>query len=61
MNDYFSASICVNLRFEFVEYLKKQSQFADGQIGVNSYIKGLYGKILICGAAKNKAKQTQII
>jgi hypothetical protein len=41
--------------------LKKQSQFADGQIGVNTYIKGLYGKILICGAAKNKAKQTQII
>ena len=27
----------VHLRFEFVAYLKKQSQFSKGQISVSSY------------------------
>jgi len=39
--------------------LKKQSQFADGQIGVNSYMKGDYRKITLCVARKNKPKQSQ--
>ena len=39
--------------------LKKQSQFAGEQIGVNSFLKGNYGKIPLCGAQENKAKQTQ--
>jgi hypothetical protein len=39
--------------------LKKQSQFAGGQIGVKHYLKGLYDKIMICGSRKNKAKQSQ--
>jgi hypothetical protein len=39
--------------------LKKQSQFIEGQIGVNSSMKGVYGKILPCGALKNKANQNQ--
>jgi len=39
--------------------LKKQSQFAGGQIGVRSYLKGDYDNITACGARKNKAKQSQ--
>ena len=39
--------------------LKKQSQFAGGQIGVNPYLKGDYGNTLPFGAQKNKAKQTR--
>jgi len=39
--------------------LKKQSQFADGQNGVNSFQKGDYGDNPPCGARKNKAKQSQ--
>jgi len=39
--------------------LKKQSQFAVGQIGVSSYLKGYYDKIPLCGSRKNKANQTQ--
>jgi hypothetical protein len=35
--------------------LKKQSQFAGGQIGVKSYLKGDYGKISLIGARENKA------
>jgi hypothetical protein len=41
--------------------LKKQSQFAFGQIGVSSYLKGYYDKIPLCGTRKNKAKQSQFI
>jgi hypothetical protein len=37
--------------------LKKQSQFAAGQIGVKSYMKGYYGNKPACGAEKNKANQ----
>jgi hypothetical protein len=36
--------------------LKKQSQFADEQIGVNSYMKGYYGNNPAGRAEKNKAK-----
>jgi hypothetical protein len=39
--------------------LKKQSQFAAGQIGAYSYMKGTYGNKSACGARKNKAKQSQ--
>jgi len=39
--------------------LKKQSQFAAGQIGAYSYMKGTYGNKPACGARKNKPKQTQ--
>jgi hypothetical protein len=39
--------------------LKKQSQFVGGQIGVNSYLKGHYGKMTPIWTRKNKAKQTQ--
>jgi len=39
--------------------LKKQSQFAGGRNGVNSFLKGNYGNISILGARKNKAKQSQ--
>jgi hypothetical protein len=39
--------------------LKKQSQFEPGMIGVTSYLKGDYDKIPLCGAQKNKAKQSQ--
>jgi hypothetical protein len=35
--------------------LKKQSQFASEQIGVNSYLKGNYGNMSACGRRKNKA------
>jgi len=34
--------------------LKKQSQFPGRQIGVNSFLKGNYGKTVVCGARKNK-------
>ena len=44
----------VNPEFLRRGYLKKQSQFAGSQIGVNSYMKGKYGKIGICGARKTK-------
>jgi len=40
--------------------LKKQSQFAGGKIGVNSFTKGYYGNILLYGARKNKAKTNPI-
>ncbi|MBN1806016.1 MAG: hypothetical protein JW837_12265 [Sedimentisphaerales bacterium] len=40
--------------------LKKQSQFANWQIYVTSYLKGDYENISPCGARKNKAKQIQI-
>jgi hypothetical protein len=40
-------------------HLKKQSQFAGGQIGVNSYMKGDYGIKQGQRAQENKAKQTQ--
>jgi len=39
--------------------LKKQSQFAAGQIGAYSYMKGTYGNKPACGARKNKPKQSQ--
>jgi hypothetical protein len=42
-------------------YLKKQSQFSEGKIDVKSYMKGDYGNNPLCGAQKNKAKQTQFI
>ena len=35
--------------------LKKQSQFAGGQIGANTYMKGIYDNTLPLGAQKNKA------
>jgi hypothetical protein len=35
--------------------LKKQSQFTNEQISVNSYKKGDYGKNPLCRARKNKA------
>jgi len=38
-------------------YLKKQSQFANGQIGVKYYMKGYYGNMSPWRARKNKAKQ----
>jgi hypothetical protein len=50
-----------NLRFKFVACLKKQSQFAGGQIGVSSYTKGDYEEIATAWARKNKAKQSQFI
>jgi len=34
---------------------KKQSQFSEGKIGVNLYMKGAYDKISLCGAQENKA------
>jgi hypothetical protein len=34
--------------------LKKQSQFAGGQVGVKSYMKGYYDKITLIGSQKNK-------
>jgi len=39
--------------------LKKQSQFAAGQIGAYSYMKGTYGNKPACGARKNKPNQSQ--
>jgi hypothetical protein len=39
--------------------LKKQTQFAAGQIGLNYYMKGIYDNILTCGLRKNKANQSQ--
>jgi len=39
--------------------LKKQSQFASEQIGVNIYSKGNYDNKPACGHGKNKAKQSQ--
>ena len=36
-------------------WLKKQTQFIVGQIGVNSYMKGIYDNIPPLGARKNKA------
>jgi hypothetical protein len=41
-------------------YLKKQSQFAGGQIGVNSYLKGNYGNMPVFGLQKNKANSKPI-
>jgi len=41
--------------------LKKQSQFAGGQIGATSYLKGIYGNKPACGAAKNKANSKPIL
>jgi hypothetical protein len=35
--------------------LKKQTQFFEGKIGVNYYLKGDYDNIPPCGARKNKA------
>jgi len=35
--------------------LKKQSQFAGEQIGVNSILKGNYGNKPACGGEENKA------
>jgi hypothetical protein len=37
-----------------VGYLKKQSQFFGGRIGVKSYLKGNYGNISTCGRRKTK-------
>jgi len=39
--------------------LKKQSQFAGGQIGVSPYLKADYDIIPGVGDEKNKAKQSQ--
>jgi hypothetical protein len=41
--------------------LKKQSQFAGGVYGTNSYMKGTYGNKPPCRAEKNKANQSQFI
>jgi hypothetical protein len=41
--------------------LKKQSQFIEGQISVNSIVKGAYGKIPLLGAQKTKSNKTNII
>jgi len=49
----------VNPEFLRRGYLKKQSQFAGGQIGVNSYLKGKYGNMAVCGTRKTKPKQSQ--
>jgi len=38
-------------------YLKKQSQFANGQIGVKYYMKGYYGNMSPWRVRKNKANQ----
>jgi len=40
-------------------YLKKQSQFARGQIGVKYYMKGDYEEFHALRRRKNKAKQSQ--
>jgi hypothetical protein len=40
-------------------YLKKQSQFAGGHIGVNFALKGSYGYMSASWARKNKPNQTQ--
>jgi len=40
--------------------LKKQSQFAAGQIGTNSYLKGDYDNMPACGPRKNKANSKTI-
>jgi hypothetical protein len=42
-------------------YLKKQSQFAAGQIGVKSYMKGNYGNMPACGLRKTKPIQSQFV
>jgi hypothetical protein len=42
-------------------HLKKQSQFAAGQIYVITYMKRTYGNMQPNGAHKNKAKQTQFL
>ena len=34
--------------------MKKQSQFDGGQIVANSYLKGNYDNIVVCGTRKNK-------
>jgi len=45
--------------------MKKQSQFSGGQIGVNTYMKGYYGKIALLAAEKKqsqfKAKKADFI
>jgi hypothetical protein len=43
-----------------VGYLKKQSQFAGGQIGVSSYLKGKYGNKSACATRKNKPNSKPI-
>jgi hypothetical protein len=40
--------------------LKKQSQFAGGQIGVSPYLKGDYDKNRSVGQDKNKPNQSQL-
>ena len=40
--------------------LKKQSQFAPGEIGAKSFMKGDYEDIPACGVEENKANQSQL-
>jgi hypothetical protein len=51
----FSPQIFLGLKWN----LKKQSQFAGGQIGVKSFLKGTYEKFIALRRRKNKANQTQ--
>jgi hypothetical protein len=46
----------VNLRFKFVAYLEKQSQFLQGKMSVNVCMKGNYEEFHALKAAENKAK-----
>jgi len=46
--------------WELKTNLKKQSQFAAGQIGSNSYLKGGYDNMPACGLRKNKSNSKPI-
>jgi len=52
----FSVNMCLK-----EHKLKKQSQFENWQIGVNSYKKGIYDNIIASSARNNKPKQSQFI
>jgi hypothetical protein len=44
----------------FIPYLKKQSQFAGGQIDIKSFLKGIYGNMTAFRPRKNKANSKPI-
>ena len=59
-NDKQQISVLIGVNPVYMERkLKKQSQFTAGQIGVNSFLKGINGNKPPSGAQKNKAKQSQ--
>jgi len=41
--------------------LKKQSQFAGGDVGAKAYVKGYYGNKPACGVEENKANSKHVL